>query len=64
MMKKESIQQQLDWLEREKKKDEVMLNKDKEHFINQIKKIKKEEIFLSEQKKLTLWQRIKRVLMP
>jgi len=41
-----------------------MLNMEKNQLINQIKKIKKEEILPPKPKKLTLWQRIKKVLMP
>jgi|LakMenE18May11ns_1017448.scaffolds.fasta_scaffold9911336_5 hypothetical protein len=63
-MKNKSLQQQLDWLEREKQKDELMLNIEKNQLISQIKKIKKEEVLPPKPKKLTLWQRIKKVLMP
>ncbi len=63
-MKNKSLQQQLDWLEREKQKDELMLNVEKNQLISQIKKIKKEEVLPPKPKKLTLWQRIKKVLMP
>jgi hypothetical protein len=63
-MKNKSLQQQLDWLEKEKEKDKLMLNMEKNQLINQIKKIKKEEILPPKPKKLTLWQRIKKVLMP
>ena len=62
-MKNKSLQQQLDWLEKEKEKDKLMLNMEKNQLINQIKKIKKEEILPPKPKKLTLWQRIKKVLM-
>ena len=62
-MKNKSLQQQLDWLEREKQKDELMLNIEKNQLISQIKKIKKEEVLPPKPKKLTLWQRIKKVLM-
>jgi hypothetical protein len=40
-MKNKSLQQQLDWLEREKEKDELMVNREKNQLISQIKKIKK-----------------------
>ena len=39
-MKNKSLQQQLDWLEKEKEKDKLMLNMEKNQLINQIKKIK------------------------
>jgi hypothetical protein len=43
-MKNKSLQQQLDWLEREKEKDELMVNREKNQLISQIKKIKKEDV--------------------
>ena len=60
-MKNKSLQQQLDWLEREKEKDELMVNREKNQLISQIKKIKKEDVLPPKPKKLTLWQ--KKVLM-
>lgn len=48
----------LNWLKSERNKDTKELEKEKQLFIQQIKKIKKEEIF-PKPKKLTLWQRIK-----
>jgi hypothetical protein len=60
-MKKKS-EQQLEWLEKEKIKDKIQLEKDKLSLINEIKKHKKEEI-LPKKVKLSLWSRIKKVLM-
>jgi len=60
-MKKKS-EQQLEWLEKEKIKDKLQLEKDKLSLINEIKKHKKEEI-LPKKVKLSLWNRIKKVLM-
>jgi hypothetical protein len=54
---------QLKWLEKEIKKDQTELNKEKNDFIDEIKKLNKEDIFPKKIKKLTLWQRIKKVLM-
>jgi hypothetical protein len=51
----------LNWLETEMNKDKVELEKSKMDLINQIKNTKKEEI-LPKKVKLTLWQRIKKVL--
>ena len=53
------------WLENEITKDKVELDKEKSDFINQIKKLKVEEIIPKkpEPEKLTLCQRIKKVLM-
>jgi len=54
---------QLDWLEKEIQKDKNELDNEKTKFIQEIKKLKKEEILPVVPKKLTLWQRIKKVLM-
>jgi hypothetical protein len=48
----------LNWLNSEKNKDKRQLDKEKELFIRQIKKLNKEDFF-RKPKKLTLWQRIK-----
>jgi hypothetical protein len=56
---------ELEFLHKDITKNKLILDKEKEKFINQIKQINKEEILpkLPEPpKKLTLWQRIK-VLM-
>ena len=60
MMKSQS---QLEWLKKEMLKDEVELKKEKSDLINEIKKFKKEEIIPKKPKPLTLWQRIKKVLI-
>jgi hypothetical protein len=57
-MNKEKLQR---WLDNEFEKDKIELENDKNKFIENLKKIKKEEIFKT--KKLSLWQRIKKVLM-
>jgi hypothetical protein len=52
------------WLNSEIEKDQVDLINEKNRFINQIKKIKKEDIIpVQEEVKLTIWQKIKKVLM-
>lgn len=57
----EGIQQQLN---SEFEKDMVDLILEKNRFIKEIKKIKKEDIIpVRKEIKLTLWQRIKKVLM-
>jgi hypothetical protein len=61
MMKNQSTQ--IKWLEKEITKDQVELDKEKKDFINEIKKLKKEDILPKKTKKITLWQRIKKVLM-
>lgn len=55
--------QQLNWLEKEIKKDKQELDQEKLKFIKEIKKTKKEDILPQPKKKLSLWQRIKKVLM-
>lgn len=55
--------QQLEWLEKEIRKDEMFVETEKNKLIQQIKKLKKEELLPEKPNKLTLWQRIKKVLM-
>lgn len=61
-MKKKS-EQQLEWLEREMNKDKIELEKEKKDFINKIKKIKKEDILPKKPEKISIWKRIKVMLM-
>lgn len=60
MMKNKS--EQIKWLMKEVNKDNIELENEKKKFLDEIKKFKKEEMF-PKPKKLTLWQRIKKVLM-
>jgi len=61
-MKKKSTQ--LEWLEQEIKKDQLSLQKSKLDLINEIKKHKKEELIPKKEIiQLSLWKRIKKVLM-
>jgi hypothetical protein len=54
----------LNWLQKETEKDELELKISKENFLKGIKKIKKEDIFEETKKeKLSLWKRLKKVLM-
>jgi hypothetical protein len=65
MKQTDRAQSVLNWLEKEKKKDELELKLGKEKFINEIKKINKQDLFVkSEQpvKKVTIWQRIKQMI--
>jgi CRISPR/Cas system-associated protein Cas10 (large subunit of type III CRISPR-Cas system) len=56
-------EQKLELLRSEIEKDMIDLENEKRKFIEQIKKVKKEEIIKpKEEKKLTLWNRIKKVL--
>lgn len=54
-------QKMMDWLLKAKKNDELELQNSKKKFIEELKNIKKEDIFKPEPK-LTLWQRIKKIL--
>jgi hypothetical protein len=49
-------------LKNEINKDESWVSKEKQNFINEIKKYKKEDILPEKPKKLTLWQILKKVL--
>lgn len=62
MSKTERNQQLLNWLNKEKKKDQIEIEKQKEIFLNQIRQFKKEEI-ISKPKKLSLWQKLKIVIL-
>lgn len=55
-------QRLLSWLESEKKKDDIVETIHKEKLIREIKKLKKEDIFVKKEK-LTLWQKIKKILL-
>jgi len=51
----------LNWLEKEKQKDKIDVESEKNKIIKDIKKISKDEIF-SKPKKLSLWNRIKIII--
>lgn len=53
----------LQWLKNEIESDERELERQKYEFISQIKKIKKEEIIPLKNEKISLWQRVKKVLL-
>jgi ferritin len=55
----------LKWFLNEQKKDELEVKSSKQKIINELKGIKKEDMFKKEQEivKLTLWQRIKITLL-
>jgi hypothetical protein len=52
----------LQWLNSEKAKDKKELEREKQNFIRQIKKLNKEDIF-PKPKKLSLWQKIKILIL-
>ena len=55
--------EQINWLKNQMNKDKQELEYEKLKFIQEIKKTKKEEILPQPKKKLSLLQRIKKVLM-
>ena len=65
MMEKKNLtkeEQAIDWLKSESKKDKVELENQKKKLIESIKGINKEDIVKPAQT-LTLWQKIKKVLL-
>lgn len=56
-------QQILNWYNNETKKDNLELDNEKNDFIKKIKGINKNEIVNQKPKKLTLWERIRKVLI-
>ncbi len=61
-MKKKS-EQQLEWLEREMNKDKIELEKQKKDLIDKIKKLKKEDLLPKKPEKISIWKRLKIMLM-
>ena len=61
MSKTDTSQRMLNWLENEKKKDDLEEKSYKNKILKEIKQYKKEELFAIP-KKLTLWQKIKILL--
>ena len=55
-------EQAKDWLKNEIEKDRSDLNKDKQRIIESLKDFRKEDI-AKPKEKLTLWKKIKKVLM-
>lgn len=60
-MSQKNLQKGLEWLNKEIKKDELDLERDREEFIQQLKTIKKEDMFPKKQK-ISIWQRLKKVM--
>jgi hypothetical protein len=61
-MSQQRSQKLLDWLRSEKLKDHRELEKEKKKVINEIKGLTKEKIF-PEPKKLSLWKKIKVLIL-
>jgi hypothetical protein len=53
----------LEWLEKEMMKDKVSLDLQKKQIIEGLKNLNKEDILPKPPEKLSLWKRIKKVLM-
>jgi hypothetical protein len=62
MSKTDRNQQLLNWLDNEKIKDKIQLEKSKEKIISEITSLKKEEMF-KQPKKLSLWTKIRMVIL-
>lgn len=63
MKKKSKLESEIDWLKNEIERDSQDLNFEKNNFINKIKELKKEDILPKKPKKLTLWEKLKKILM-
>ena len=57
------LETQIEWLNNELEKDKLEVERNKSKFINQIKQLKKEDIVKVNVEKMTLWKRIKKVLL-
>lgn len=62
MSRTERNQQLSNWLNSEKKKDQVELEREKNRLIQDLKKLKKGDMF-PEPIKLTLWQKLKILIL-
>ena len=55
-------EQAVDWLRSEIEKDKIELEREKQKMVNSIKELNKEDI-IKPTPKLTIWQKIKKVLL-
>jgi hypothetical protein len=62
MSKTENYEKILNWLDKEKEKDKIQLEKSKADIINQLKGMSKETLFIKQKTKLTLWQKIRKTI--
>lgn len=58
-----NIKTMLNWLEKEKQKDKQEVNHYKSIQIQEIKSLKKEDLFNHKSKKMSIWQRLRKTLM-
>ena len=56
------LESQVDWLKSEIEKDKMDLEKEKKRFIESIKELEVNQI-VEPKKKLTLWEKIKKVIL-
>jgi len=52
-----------DWYNSEINKDKIFLDNEKSKLINNLKSIKKDELFQTNKTKLTIWMKLKRILL-
>lgn len=62
MSQTDKNQQLLNWLNKEKKKDEIELESSKKTFIKEIKKFNKDDFFSQKKKNNSLWIRIRKMI--
>ncbi len=53
----------LQWLKNEFEQDDKQLQREKMEFISQIKQLKKQDIIPIKEEKISIWQRLKKVLL-
>lgn len=58
MSKTDRTQQLLNWLNKEQRKDQIQIQKEKEKLIKELKQFRKEDLFPKEEK-ISLWRKIR-----
>jgi len=53
----------LNWLQSSINKDSAELEREKKEFADSLRKMKKDDIISNESKKISIWKRIRKVLM-
>lgn len=61
--KKTKLEAEIDWLKSEIEKDKNDLDIEKHNLISEIKKLKKEDILPKKPEKLSVWGKMKKILM-
>ena len=62
MSQTDKNQQLLNWLNKEKKKDEIELETSKKVFVNDIRNFNKEEFFKNKKQTKSLWRKIRMMI--